>query len=229
MAGEPKIAPSILSADFSRLGEQVALVATAGADQIHVDVMDGHFVENITMGPLVVRALRKATELPLDVHLMITDPLRHLDPFIDAGADNVTFHVEANSEPMACIEHLRRRGVGVGLAISPGTPVDRILELVSRVDMMLVMTVCPGRGGQSLIPETLEKIPPIRRREDELRSADPCFGIDIQVDGGIDLTTMASAARAGANVFVAGSSIFGVEDPGAEVKAFKNRLEEIFA
>lgn len=229
MAVRLKIAPSILSADFSRLGEQVSRVASAGADQIHVDVMDGHFVDNISMGPLVVRALRKTTRLPLDVHLMITDPRRYLDPFIDAGADHISFHIEANSDPLDCIEHLRRRRVGAGLALSPDTPVDRVLDLVSRVDMMLVMTVRPGRGGQSLIPEALQKIPPIRRREEALRASDPGFSIDVQVDGGIDLQTVVSAARAGASVFVAGSSIFGGDDPGAEVTAFRQRFDEISA
>ena len=228
MNGNLRIAPSILSADFARLGAHVEEVAHAGAHQIHVDVMDGHFVPNLTMGPLVVRALRKVTSIPLDVHLMITDPRDYLEAFVDAGADHITFHVEANSDIDECIEFLRGRKIGVGLAVSPDTPVEQVLDWVDRVDMVLIMTVRPGFAGQSLIDSTLEKIPVLRAREAAIREqGDASFALDVQVDGGMDLQTIDRAVVAGANVFVAGSSIFGQPDAGEAVRAFADRLQEV--
>jgi ribulose-phosphate 3-epimerase len=220
-----RIAPSILSADFSRLGEEVASIERGGADQVHVDVMDGHFVDNLTMGPLVVEALRRVTELPLDVHLMIEQPHRYLGPFVDAGADHVTFHVEAQSDPGECIEYLRSRGVGVGVAINPDTPAAAVLPLLPLVDMVLVMTVHPGFGGQSFLAETLEKIPLLRQAERGARERER--PLDVQVDGGISLSNLDAAARAGANVFVAGSAIYRAADPAAAVRSFRDCLERI--
>ena len=232
MSNELRIAPSILSADFSRLGEHVNEVVEAGAHQLHVDVMDGHFVPNLTMGPLVVSALRKVTEIPLDVHLMITDPKDYLGPFVDAGAHHITFHVEANSDVDDCIAYLRDQKVGVGLAVSPDTPVERVLDWVPAVDMVLIMTVHPGFAGQSLIESALDKIPALRAREKEIRGEGgegASFDLDVQVDGGIDLESIGLARTAGANVFVAGSSIFGEPDAGRAVQAFAERLREFSA
>jgi ribulose-phosphate 3-epimerase len=226
-----RLAPSILSADFLELGKQVLAVQTAGADQIHVDVMDGHFVDNLSMGPAVVRALKRIAKIPLDVHLMITDPLRYLDAFIDAGADHITFHVEAESPVRDCIRRLRERRVGVGISIRPETPASRVLDLIPDLDMILVMTVNPGFGGQAFMAETLEKIPPLREREAEVVQRGGLtargFVLDIQVDGGIGLDTVAQAARAGANVFVAGSSVFGDPDPAAALRGLRQRLNEV--
>lgn len=223
-----QIAPSILSADFLHLERDVRMVQEAGADLIHIDVMDGHFVDNITMGPLVVAALKRVASVPLDVHLMITDPLRYLEPFVDAGADHITFHVEAESPCGKCIEYLREREVGVGVSIRPDTAVSPALELLTEVDMILVMTVYPGFGGQAFMPEMLEKIPPLREAEVAARADGRLSrSLDIQVDGGIDPTTIRGAAEAGANVFVAGSSVFGKPDPRAAVLALRECLEEL--
>jgi ribulose-phosphate 3-epimerase len=215
-----KIAPSILSADFSRLGEEVSRVEAAGADQIHLDVMDGHFVPNLSMGPAVVKALRKVTRLPLDVHLMITDPQRFFEPFANAGADHVTFHLEASGDPRDAIRWLRERKLGVGVALSPDTPADRVVDLIPLVDMILVMTVYPGFGGQEFIARTLEKIPPLRAAASRAGRR-----LDIEVDGGVGAATILEAAGAGANVFVAGNSIFGRPDPAASLR----QLREILA
>ncbi len=223
-----RIAPSILSADFLRLGEEVEAVQEAGAHQIHIDVMDGHFVDNISMGPLVARALRRIARIPLDVHLMVTDPLKYLKPFISAGASHITFHIEAAGDPEECIRQLREQKIGVGLAVSPDTPVEQVLDFVARVDMILIMTVHPGFGGQSFIPRVLEKIKVLRGKEQEIRGrANPRFALDIQVDGGINLETAVETARAGANVFVAGNSIFGAPDPAEAVRAMARRLKEL--
>ena len=223
-----RIALSILSADFLHLEREVRTVQEAGADLIHIDVMDGHFVDNITMGPLVVEAVKRIATVPLDVHLMITDPLRYLGPFVDAGADHVTFHVEADSPSDRCIHYLRERGVGVGVSIRPDTAVGLALDLLTEVDMILVMTVYPGFGGQAFMPEPLKKIPPLREAELAARHAGRLSrALDIQVDGGIGPKTIRQAADAGANVFVAGNSVFGEPDPRAAVLALRECLEEL--
>ncbi len=201
-----KIAPSILSADFSRLGEEVSRVEAAGADQIHLDVMDGHFVPNLSMGPAVVKALRKVTHLPLEVHLMITDPQRFFEPFANAGADHLTFHLEANGDPRDAIRWLRERKLGVGVALSPDTPADRVVDLIAL--------------GQEFIARTLEKISPLRAAASRAGRR-----LDIEVDGGVGTATIRGAAGAGANVFVAGNSIFGRPDPAASLR----QLREILA
>jgi ribulose-phosphate 3-epimerase len=215
-----KIAPSILAAAFERLGDEVQQVEAAGADQIHIDVMDGHFVPNLSMGPVVVEALRRATRLPLDVHLMITDPSAHVDSFIRAGASHISFHVEAEDDPPRLAARLHERGVGAGLALNPETPVERVLDLLPHFEMVLVMTVHPGFGGQSFLPENLEKVAAVRERAGR-GAARP---LDIQVDGGIDLETAPAALAAGSNVFVAGSAIFAGGKPGAAVRALRERL-----
>ena len=211
----PRIAPSILSADFSRLGEQVRVVEEAGAGQVHIDVMDGHFVPNLTMGPVVVEALRSTTTLPLDVHLMITDPEDYLESFIKAGADHISFHIEAEGDKGAMLDLLEKRGVGKGLAVNPATPAEEILEFLPRLDMVVVMTVNPGFGGQDFLGDNLDKVRRIRQEEEKLSLEKK---LNIEVDGGVDRGTIGACLEAGADIFVAGSAIFGAADPGAATR-----------
>ncbi len=194
-----KIAPSILASDFSRLGEEIRAVVDAGADMIHVDVMDGHFTPNITIGPPVVSKLRSVCEVPLDVHLMITDPELFVEDFANAGADIISFHVEAAKHPHRLISRIKDLGCEAGIVLNPGTPEDAIEYLADMVDMVLVMTVNPGFGGQAFIPEMIEKIVNIRAMIGDR---------DLEVDGGIDEKTAAAVIDAGANVLVAGNYIY---------------------
>ncbi|MCD6302948.1 MAG: ribulose-phosphate 3-epimerase [Anaerolineae bacterium] len=198
------IAPSILSADFSRLGDQVREADQAGADAIHIDVMDGHFVPNITVGPLVVRAVRRVTELPLEVHLMIEEPERYIADFCEAGGDLVIVHVETCPHLDRTLHQIREEGVRVGVTLNPSTPVLALQEVLELVDQVLVMSVNPGFGGQSLIPYTLDKVQQLVAMRDERH-----LGFDIEVDGGINAKTARSVAKAGANILVIGSAIFG--------------------
>jgi ribulose-phosphate 3-epimerase len=209
------IAPSILSADFSRLGELVREVDAAGANRIHVDVMDGHFVPNLSMGSVVVKGLRPVTKLPLEVHLMVEDPGRFLDGFVKAGADTLIVHLEVLPDPRAMLEHIRR-GLGkkVGLAFNPDMPVARVEPHLRDIDLALCMTVFPGFGGQAYIPESTTRVRELRELVN--RHNPTC---EIEVDGGIDKRTIPLAASAGANVFVAGTAVFGVHGgPAAAVK-----------
>jgi ribulose-phosphate 3-epimerase len=210
------LAPSILSADFARLGEQVAEVEAAGADRIHVDVMDGHFVPNITIGPLVIRALRRVTRLPLEAHLMITEPDRYLEAFAEAGADGLTVHVEGAIHLHRTLESIVKLGRRVGLALNPATPAAVLEEVLSELDLVLVMTVDPGFGGQDFIASTVPKIRRIRELIDRVRPA-----CELEVDGGIHPETAPLVVEAGARVLVAGSAVF--EDP-AGVRAGMQRL-----
>ena len=212
------IAPSILSADFTRLGDEIRAVEAAGADVIHVDVMDGHFVPNITIGPLVVRAVRAVTDLPVDVHLMIADPDRYLKDFIDAGADWVTVHVEACvhlHRTLACIKDLGRKA---GAVLNPATSLTTLEYVLAEVDLVMLMSVNPGFGGQSFIPSAIEKI---RRLRQMLDAVNP--GAGIEVDGGIGPATIGAVAEAGANIFVAGSAIYGQAEYGPVIRDLRQR------
>jgi ribulose-phosphate 3-epimerase len=218
MSRHIKIAPSILSADFTQLGQEVADVQAAGGDYLHVDVMDGHFVPNITLGPLVVKAVRRVTSLPLDVHLMIDAPERYLADFCAAGADGLTVHVENCPHLHRMVHQIKELGCWAGVALNPATPVGALEEILPYVDLVLVMTVNPGFGGQSLIEGTLSKIRRVRAMLDELGS-----NAALEVDGGIDPETTPLVVRAGANVLVAGSAIFetseGIADAVARIRA----------
>ena len=206
-----KIAPSILSADFARLGEQVAEAEAAGADYIHIDVMDGHFVPNITVGPLVVEAVRRTTRLPLDVHLMIEAPERYIARFAEAGADIITVHVEACPHLHRVVQQIKGLGVKAGVSLNPATPLASLEEILGDVDLVLVMTVNPGFGGQEFIAGMLSKIRRLRRRLDERG-----LKCELEVDGGINAETAPEVVAAGANVLVAGQAIFGAEEGVAE-------------
>ena len=201
------IAPSILAADFSRLGELVYLTESGGADRIHVDVMDGHFVPNLSMGSVVVKGLRPVTRLPLEVHLMVQKPAMFLEGFVTAGADTIIFHLEVEPDPLPLARHIRGLGKKVGLAFNPDLPVERVRPFVRHFDLLLCMTVFPGFGGQAFIPESLERIAAARQL---IREANP--RCELEVDGGIDAKTLPGAVTAGSNVLVAGTAIFGAKD-----------------
>lgn len=209
-----KIAPSILSADFSRLGEEIKAVEAAGADYIHIDVMDGHFVPNITIGPLIVSAARKVTSLPLDVHLMIENPDRYIPDFAEAGADIIVVHQEATAHLHRTVQLIKSCGKRAGVAINPATPVSTLDVILDDLDLVLVMTVNPGFGGQSFIRSGLEKITALRGEID--RRGRP---IELEVDGGVKVDNIAAIAAAGADVFVAGSAVFSADDYAAVIKA----------
>src|SRR5438270_5609696 len=199
-----KLAPSILAADFARLGEQVMEAERAGADRIHVDVMDGHFVPNISMGPVVVKALRPVTRLPLETHLMIEEPDRYLDAFAQAGSDSLLVHVENNANLHRTLQHIKHLGKKAGVVLNPATSPVTIAEVLPDVDLVLVMTVNPGFGGQEFIRNTLGKIRRVRQMIDQVKPE-----IELEVDGGIDETTAPLVVEAGARVLVAGSAVFG--------------------
>lgn len=218
MTGGVRIAPSVLSADFLRLADQIAAVSEAGADWIHVDVMDGHFVPNLTFGAAMIDAVRRATDLPIDVHLMVDRPEQYIAPFSDAGASVFTFHPEATQHVQRQLEAVRQRGMLAGLALNPGTPLAYAAEVIDDVDLVLIMTVNPGFGAQAFLRSAAGKIRRARQLLHEQGSA-----ARLEVDGGISRDTIAVAFRAGADTFVAGSAIFSADDPAAALRDLRKR------
>jgi ribulose-phosphate 3-epimerase len=213
-----KIAPSILSADFSKLGEEILEVEKGGADYIHVDVMDGHFVPNITIGPLIVEAIRPITQLPLDVHLMIENPDQYIKAFADAGADYITVHVEASRHLHRTIHYIKSFGVKAGVVLNPATPVESIQHIIGDVDMVLLMSVNPGFGGQKFIPEVLPKIRKVRKMAEEKG-----VNLEIEIDGGVNSETAKLCIEAGANVLVAGSAIYNEKDRAKAISLIRGK------
>jgi ribulose-phosphate 3-epimerase len=216
-----KIAPSILSADFSRLGEEIKNAEKAGADFIHVDVMDGHFVPNITIGPLVVKAARKAASVPLDVHLMIEDPDKYIKEFAESGADIITVHQEASVHLHRTIQNIRECGVRAAVSLNPATPVSNLEFILPYIDMVLVMSVNPGFGGQKFIPEALSKIERLKNIIVERQ-----LKIDIEVDGGVHTDNVADVVRAGADIVVMGSAFYNSDNYAETVKKVRERCAE---
>lgn len=222
MVEEVRIAPSILSADFLKLGEEVEKVERGGADLLHVDVMDGRFVPNITIGPIVVKALRGQTRLPLDVHLMIVEPEKYVEDFATAGADIITVHVEATVHLQRLLKRIRELGKKAGVSLNPHTPLSAIEWVLGDVDLVLIMTVNPGFGGQTFIPQMIQKVEQLRQKVDRYS-----LPVDIEVDGGIKVDNVANVAGAGADIVVSGSGIFRTVDYGATIKEMKMRTRTV--
>lgn len=215
---EVKVAPSILSADFANLGREIVSLTEWGADIIHIDVMDGHFVPPITIGPLVVKAIRPLTDRPFDVHLMVDNPLKHVDAFVEAGADSITVHAEALADLPHALRYIKDRGVRAAVSVNPGNPLDMLKSVIRDVDMVLLMSVNPGYGGQAFIGSVLEKIRALRQWMNELG-----LDTDIEVDGGIYPENVQQVIDAGANIIVAGSAVFGADDPREAIRLLRGR------
>jgi ribulose-phosphate 3-epimerase len=214
-----KIAPSILSADFSRLGEEVRAVERAGADLIHVDVMDGHFVPNITIGPIVVTGLKKLTSLPLDVHLMIERPDRYVEAFAQAGSDWITIHAEVCPHLKRMIKKIRQLNVKPGVVLKPATPLKTLYPVLDDIDLVLIMSVNPGFGGQAFIPSTLKKIERLRKIVDQNH-----YSLEIEVDGGIKVENIGEVSRGGGDIFVLGTGIFKTENYGETIRKLRQEI-----
>ena len=214
-----KIAPSILSADFSRLADEVKAVEKAGADVIHVDVMDGHFVPNITIGPLVVKGLKKLTSLPLDVHLMIENPERYADDFVQAGGNWITVHAEVCSRLKRVIKKIRQLNARPGIVLKPATPLRTLFPVLEDIDLVLIMSVNPGFGGQSFIPSTLKKVERLRKIVDQNR-----YPLEIEVDGGVKVENIREVSMAGADIFVVGTGIFKTENYELTIKQLREEI-----
>lgn len=216
-----KISPSILAADFARLGEECAAMEKAGVDELHIDVMDGHFVPNISYGAPIMRSLRKVNKMFFDTHLMISEPLRYAEDFVRAGADRITFHLECDDDPMEVIEKIRALGASPAIALKPKTPADAAFPYIPYVDMVLVMTVEPGFGGQKFMEDMMPKVRTIREFADE----NGFETLSVQVDGGVDAVTAQKAAGAGADNFVAGSALFRQDDYTKAVAELRRVIE----
>jgi ribulose-phosphate 3-epimerase len=214
-----RIAPSILSADFTRLGEEIREVEKAGGDYIHIDVMDGHFVPNITIGPMIVEAVKRVARIPLDVHLMIFNPDTFVVDFVKAGADIITVHAEAVNHLHRTIQAIKETGLKAGVALNPATPPNILDYVLNDIDLVLIMSVNPGFGGQKFIPEILSKIEHVRKRIDK-----EGLKIDIEVDGGININTIAQVSNAGADVFVAGSAVFLSDDYEKAIRLMREKI-----
>ncbi len=211
------IAPSILSADFAKLGEEVEAITKGGADWIHIDVMDGHFVPNITIGPCVVGAIRSHTNLHFDTHLMIDHPEQYVPQFLKSGSDRICFHLEATEDPAAVLAKIHEGGAKTGIALKPGTPVEKVYPYLSKTDMVLVMTVEPGFGGQKFMADMMDKVKAIKEK---------CPQMLVQIDGGVNLETIGAAARAGVDVCVAGTAVFGKTDYAVAIHELKEKARE---
>lgn len=219
MAGTKLIAPSILSADFSRLGDQIKKVEEGGADLIHLDIMDGRYVPNITIGPPVVESLRSVTDLPFDAHLMIIEPERYVPDFIKAGCDMISFHMDACIHSHRLVDYIKSNNVKAGIVLNPSTPVNTLEEIIYYIDYILIMSVNPGFGGQKFIPETLKKVKKLKMLMEETGRTD----ILIEIDGGINLNNISIVSSAGVDIFVAGSSVFRSENPAETVRKLKEK------
>ncbi|KAI8916893.1 Ribulose-phosphate 3-epimerase-like protein [Entophlyctis helioformis] len=215
-----KIAPSMLSSDFARLADEAQRMVDCGADYLHMDVMDGHFVPNLTLGAPIIKCLRKHTAAFLDCHMMVSNPEQWVDDFAAAGASMYTFHIEATKDASALIDKIHKAGMKAGISIKPKTAVESVLDVASKLDMVLIMTVEPGFGGQKMMPDCLEKVRVLRERFPDL---------DIEVDGGIDVSNIDQAAKAGANVIVAGTGIFGHKSPSEAILTMRNAVNSIRA